>query len=46
MRLGFFDQLPCTDWQSESQRYQDILAQIEPGEALGFDPVWQEETVL
>jgi transposase len=27
MRFGFFDQLPRADWQSERQRYQDILAQ-------------------
>ena len=38
MRFGFFDQLPRADWQSESQRYQDILAQIELGDALGFIP--------
>ena len=31
MRFGFFDQLPLADRQSESQRYQDILAQIELG---------------
>jgi hypothetical protein len=46
MRLGFFDQLWGADWQAESQRYQDILVQIEPGEALGCDTVWQGETVL
>jgi hypothetical protein len=27
MRFWFFDQLPRADWQSERQRYQDILAQ-------------------
>jgi alkanesulfonate monooxygenase SsuD/methylene tetrahydromethanopterin reductase-like flavin-dependent oxidoreductase (luciferase family) len=43
MRFGFFDQLPCADWQSESQRYQDILAQIELGDVLGFDTVWLGE---
>lgn len=43
MRFGFFDQLPCADWQSEQQRYQDILAQIEHGDALGFDTVWLGE---
>ena len=43
MRFGFFDQLPCADWQSEHQRYQDILAQIELGDALGFDTVWLGE---
>ena len=43
MRFGFFDQLPCADSQSESQRYQDILAQVELGDALGFDTVWLGE---
>jgi len=32
MRFGFFDQLPCADSQSESQRYHDILVQIELGD--------------
>ncbi|HEV8715808.1 MAG TPA: LLM class flavin-dependent oxidoreductase [Candidatus Binatia bacterium] len=39
MRFGFFDQLPCADSQLESQRYQDILAQIVWGDELGFDTV-------
>jgi alkanesulfonate monooxygenase SsuD/methylene tetrahydromethanopterin reductase-like flavin-dependent oxidoreductase (luciferase family) len=43
MRFGFFDQLPRADWQSESQRYQDILAQIEWGDELGFDTAWLGE---
>src|SRR5262250_2617171 len=43
MRFGFFDQLPCADSQSESQRYHDILAQIELGDQLGFDTVWLGE---
>lgn len=43
MRFGFFDQLPRADWQSESRRYQDILAQIELGDALGFDTAWLGE---
>jgi alkanesulfonate monooxygenase SsuD/methylene tetrahydromethanopterin reductase-like flavin-dependent oxidoreductase (luciferase family) len=43
MRIGFFDQLPCADWQSEQQRYQDILAQIALGDAAGFDTVWLGE---
>ena len=43
MRFGFFDQLPRADWQSESQRYEDILAQIELGDALGFDTAWLGE---
>jgi alkanesulfonate monooxygenase SsuD/methylene tetrahydromethanopterin reductase-like flavin-dependent oxidoreductase (luciferase family) len=43
MRFGFFDQLPCADSQSESRRYEDILAQIELGDRLGFDTVWLGE---
>jgi alkanesulfonate monooxygenase SsuD/methylene tetrahydromethanopterin reductase-like flavin-dependent oxidoreductase (luciferase family) len=43
MRFGFFDQLPCADGDSERQRYQDLLAQIELGDALGFDTVWLGE---
>jgi len=43
MRFGFFDQLPRADWQSESQRYQDILAQIELGDQLGFATAWLGE---
>jgi alkanesulfonate monooxygenase SsuD/methylene tetrahydromethanopterin reductase-like flavin-dependent oxidoreductase (luciferase family) len=43
MRFGFFDQLPCADADSERQRYLDLIAQIELGEALGFDAVWLGE---
>ena len=43
MRFGFFDQLPCAEEQSESQRYHDILAQIELGDKVGFDTVWLGE---
>ncbi|MBM4256176.1 MAG: LLM class flavin-dependent oxidoreductase [Deltaproteobacteria bacterium] len=43
MRFGFFDQLPCADSQSEQQRYEDILAQIELGDRVGFDTVWLGE---
>ncbi len=43
MRFGFFDQLPCAPGYSEQQRYQDILAQIELGDAVGFDTVWLGE---
>jgi alkanesulfonate monooxygenase SsuD/methylene tetrahydromethanopterin reductase-like flavin-dependent oxidoreductase (luciferase family) len=43
MRFGFFDQLPRADWQSEKQRYKDILAQIELGDGLGFDTAWLGE---
>jgi alkanesulfonate monooxygenase SsuD/methylene tetrahydromethanopterin reductase-like flavin-dependent oxidoreductase (luciferase family) len=43
MRFGFFDQLPCASGYTEQQRYQDILAQIELGDALGFDTAWLGE---
>jgi len=43
MRFGFFDQLPCAAGFTEHQRYKDILAQIELGDALGFDTVWLGE---
>src|SRR2546425_8598217 len=43
MRFGFFDQLPCADADSERQRYQDLLAQFELGDALGFDTGWLGE---
>jgi len=43
LRFGFFDQLPCADGHSERQRYLDLLAQIELGDALGFDTVWLGE---
>jgi alkanesulfonate monooxygenase SsuD/methylene tetrahydromethanopterin reductase-like flavin-dependent oxidoreductase (luciferase family) len=43
VRFGFFDQLPCADWQSEHQRLQDIIAQIELGDELGFDTAWLGE---
>jgi alkanesulfonate monooxygenase SsuD/methylene tetrahydromethanopterin reductase-like flavin-dependent oxidoreductase (luciferase family) len=43
MRFGFFDQLPCAGDSSERQRYLDLLAQIELGDASGFDTVWLGE---
>ena len=43
MRFGFFDQLPCAPGYSEPQRYKDIIAQIELGDAVGFDTVWLGE---
>src|SRR6266571_8780804 len=43
MRFGFFDQLPSAPGYSERQRYQDILAQIELGDSVGFDTVWLGE---
>src|SRR5262245_10138963 len=43
MRFGFFDQLPCAGAFSERQRYRDLMAQIELGDAIGFDTVWLGE---
>ena len=43
MRFGFFDQLPCPSGFSEPQRYRDFTAQIELGDALGFDTAWLGE---
>jgi len=43
MRFGFFDQLPCASGFTERQRYRDIMAQIELGDALGFDIAWLGE---
>src|SRR5271169_2773755 len=43
MRFGFFDQLPCAPGYSERQRYKDIIAQIELGDAVGFDTAWLGE---
>lgn len=33
----FMDHLPCAEWQSEGQRFSDILTQIELGDRVGFD---------
>lgn len=43
MRFGFFDQLPCADSQSESQRIHNIIDQIVLGDEIGFDTVWLGE---
>ena len=43
MRFGFFDQLPCAEGFTERQRYRDILAQIDLGDAEGFDTAWLGE---
>jgi alkanesulfonate monooxygenase SsuD/methylene tetrahydromethanopterin reductase-like flavin-dependent oxidoreductase (luciferase family) len=43
MRFGFFDQLPCAGGFSERQRYREFIAQIELGDALGFDTAWLGE---
>ena len=43
MKFGTFDQIPCADWQSPFQRYQDTLDQIQLAEELGFDNAWLAE---
>jgi alkanesulfonate monooxygenase SsuD/methylene tetrahydromethanopterin reductase-like flavin-dependent oxidoreductase (luciferase family) len=43
MKFGMFDQLPCADWQSPFQRYQDILEQIQLADELGFAHAWFAE---
>ena len=43
MRFGFFDQLACAPGYSEPQRCKDIIAQIELGDAVGFDTAWLGE---
>ncbi len=43
MRFGFMDHVPCAAWQSEGQRYHDILAQIELGDKVGFETAWLAE---
>src|SRR5436190_7866060 len=43
MRFGFFDQLAFPPGLTEQQRYNDILAQSELGDELGYDTVWLGE---
>ena len=43
MKFGLFYQLPCADWQSQYQRYQDTLEQIELADELGFENAWFAE---
>ena len=43
MKFGIFDQLPCADWQSPRQRYQEILEQIQLADELGFAHAWLAE---
>src|SRR5262249_29699529 len=38
-----FDQLPCAGAYSERRRYLDLIAQIELGDAIGFDTAWLGE---
>ena len=43
MKFGIHFQLPCADWQSPLQRYQETLDQIQLGDELGFDYSWLAE---
>ena len=43
MKFGLHFQLPCADWQSPYQRYQDTLDQIQLGDELGFDTAYLAE---
>lgn len=43
VKFGFFFQLPRAASQTEHQRYEDTLAQIEHGDRLGFDTAWLAE---
>jgi hypothetical protein len=43
MKFEFFFQLPYAPWQSDQQRYCEMLAQIKSGDDLGFDTAWPAE---
>ena len=43
MKFGLFYQLPCAEWQSPAQRYEETLEQIQLGDELGFDHAWLAE---
>lgn len=43
MEFGVFYQLPCTEGQTDSERYDDTLAQARLADELGFDTVWLAE---
>ena len=43
MKFGLFYQLPCADWQSAQQRYQDTLDQIALADELGYSNAWLAE---
>ena len=43
MKFGLHFQLPCAEWQSPLQRYQDTLEQIQLGDELGYDNAWLAE---
>ena len=43
MKFGIHFQVPCADWQSPLQRYQETLDLIQLGDELGFDYSWLAE---
>ncbi len=43
MEYGLFYQLPLWPDQDSARRHEETLAQIELGEALGFDVAWLAE---
>ena len=43
MKFGLFYQVPCAQWQSTVQRYQETLEQVQLGDELGFDNAWFAE---
>ena len=43
MEFGVFYQLPCSDGQAASDRYDDTIAQVRLADELGFDTVWLAE---
>jgi len=43
MEFGVFYQLPCTEGQTDSERYDDTIAQARLADELGFDTVWLAE---
>ena len=43
MEFGVFYQLPCAEGQTDSERYNDTIAQARLADELGFDTVWLAE---
>ena len=43
MEFGVFYQLPCAEGQTDSERYNDTIAQARLADELGFETVWLAE---
>jgi len=43
MEFGLFYQLPCGPDQSAAQRYDDMIAEAQVADRLGFDSIWLAE---